>query len=75
VDVDEEERRVELFFSYYMLLLLSQTITTAKILLTPRNTDQNTDRPVPINGISIPIPAKLPVTNRYTTLIITPKLF
>jgi hypothetical protein len=51
-----------------MLLLLSQTITSAKILLTPGNTDQNTDRPVPVYGISIPIPAKLPVSKWYTTL-------
>jgi hypothetical protein len=35
-----------------MLLLLSQTITSAKILLTPGNTDQNTDRPVPVYGIN-----------------------
>jgi hypothetical protein len=31
-----------------MLLLLSQTITSAKILLTPGNTNRNTDQPVPI---------------------------
>ena len=31
-----------------MLLLLSQTITPAKILLTPGNTDRNTDQPVPV---------------------------
>jgi hypothetical protein len=35
-----------------MLLLLSQTITSAKILLTPGNTNQNTNRPVPVYGIN-----------------------
>jgi hypothetical protein len=44
-----------------MLFLLSQIITSAKKFLTPRNTDRNTDRRVPVYGISIPIPAKLPV--------------
>ena len=53
-----------------MLLLLSQTITPAKILLTPGNTDRNTDRPVPVYGIAIPIPKKLPVSKRYTALVI-----
>ncbi len=61
VDVDKEEWRVEVFFRYYMLFLLSQIITSAKILLTPWNTDQNTNQGVPVYGISIPIPAKLPV--------------
>ncbi len=67
-DVDKKEWRVELFFRYYMLLLLSQTITSAKMLLTPRNTHQNTNRPVPVYGISIPVLAKLPVSKRYATL-------
>jgi hypothetical protein len=31
-----------------MLLLLSQTITSAKILRTPKNTEQKTKRPVPV---------------------------
>ena len=35
---------------------------------TPGNTDQNTNRPVPVYGIPIPIPKKLPVSKRYTTL-------
>ncbi len=48
VDVDKEDWRVELLFRYYMLFLLSQIITLAKILLTPRNTNQNTDRQVPV---------------------------
>jgi hypothetical protein len=52
-----------------MLLLLSQTKTSAKILLTPRNTNQNTNQPAPVYGISIPIPAKLLVSKRYTTLV------
>jgi hypothetical protein len=56
-----------LFFRYYMLFLLSQITTSAKILLTPRNTDRNTDQRVPVYGISIPIPAKLPVRKWYTT--------
>ena len=33
-----------------------------------QNTDQNTDRPAPVYGISIPILAKLPVSKRYPTL-------
>jgi hypothetical protein len=33
-----------------------------------QNTDQNTDRPAPVYGRSIPILAKLPVSKRYPTL-------
>ncbi len=33
-----------------------------------QNTDRNTNQQVPVHGISMPIPAKMPVSKRYTTL-------